>query len=550
MLGELERERRAIEVRVAGEQRWINGADAGLYRDALGVVPPGGLPDAFLEPVDGALSALIRRYAATHGPFTTSDASTRFGVDVGASLAWLEDHDELIQGELRPGGSGREWCHPDVLRRIRRASLAVLRKEVEPVDARQLARFLPRWQGIDAHQPAGAGVDRLRDVLVALQGVAVPAETWEKELLPRRVGAYSQAWLDQLCAAGEVVWVGAGALGRSGGRVALYFRDDLALLGPPGVKAPEHVEPAHAAIRERLSAGACFYSDLLVGLTLPGAELQDALWDLVWGGEVTNDAFAPLRAGRLTLAVPPAARGLAGGPRRSFSSRRRTGAAAQVQGRWSLTAPLFAAAVDPSARRRALGELLLERYGVLTREQVLAEGIAGGFSAIYSELTMLETLGVARRGYFVESLGGAQFALPGAVERLRERMPDVEAPVVLAAVDPAQPYGAVLPWPARESGSPRGPARVPGAYVVLTGGAPVLYLERGGKAIQTLVPSHDPRLAPALRALVDYVRSGKAAVRRLPLEKVDGVAALTSPLGPLLVEVGFQEGPRRLTLGA
>ena len=554
MLGELERERRAIEVRVAGEQRWINSADAGLYRDGLGVVPPGGLPEAFLEPVDGALTKLVRRYAATHGPFITGEASSRYGVDVSASLTRLEDHHELIQGELRPGGSGREWCHPDVLRRIRRASLAVLRKEVEPVDASQLARFLPRWQGIDAQQGAGAGVDRLRDVLVALQGVAVPAETWEKELLPRRVGAYSQAWLDQLCAAGEVVWVGAGALGRSSGRVALYFRDDLALLGPPPVKAPEHLEPAHAAIRERLSTGACFYSDLLVGLTLPGAELQDALWDLVWAGEVTNDAFAPLRAGRLTLAVPPPSARAGGngfgGPRRSFSSRRRTGAAAQVQGRWSLTAPLFAATVDPSARRRALGELLLERYGVLTREQVLAEGIAGGFSGIYSELTMLETLGVARRGYFVEGLGGAQFALPGAVERLRERVPDVEAPIVLAAIDPAQPYGAVLPWPAREGGSARGPARVAGAYVVLIAGQPVLYLERGGKAIQTLVPSHDPQLGPALRGLVDYVRSGKAAVRRLPLEKVDGVPALTSPLGPLLVEVGFQEGPRRLTLGA
>jgi ATP-dependent Lhr-like helicase len=209
-----------------------------------------------------------------------------------------------------------------------------------------------------------------------------------------------------------------------------------------------------------------------------------------------------------------------------------------------LTAPLVVDAVDPSARRRALAELLLERYGVLTREQVLAEGIPGGFSALYPDLIKLETLGVARRGYFVEGLGGAQFALPGAVERLRSPAPTEESPLVLAAVDPAQPYGAALPWPASE----RRPQRAAGAYVVLIGGEPILYLERGGKGLQTLISGDDSRLEPALAALVEQVRAGR--IKRLGLEKVDGSEAMTSALAPALLALGFQEGPRRLTLGA
>jgi ATP-dependent helicase Lhr and Lhr-like helicase len=459
----------------------------------------------------------------------------------------------LVRGELRPGGTEREWCDPEVLRRLRRASLAVLRKEVEPVDHRALARFLPAWQNVDRHPASGAGIDRLREALVPLQGLALPAEAWERDVLPRRVGAYSPTWMDQLCASGEIVWIGAGALGRSSGRVAVYFREDLAELGPPqlrGAPAGKTDMPQHAAVRERLAAGACFFTDLLVDVELAPEELQEALWDLVWAGEATNDAFAPLRAPRLTLAR--AQRDRARASRRSagrFAARRRGGAAAQVQGRWSLTAPLFTAAVDPAARRRALAELLLERYGVLTREQVLAEGIAGGFSAIYAELTQLETLGIARRGYFVEGLGGAQFALPGAVERLRAQAPAHEAPVVLSAVDPAQPYGAALPWPDRGDGEQsRRPARAAGAYVVVCGGDPILYLERSGRALQTLVAADDARLATALEALVAQVRAG--AIKRLALEKVDGEPAMSSALGPALVALGFQEGPRRLTLTA
>jgi ATP-dependent Lhr-like helicase len=551
MLAALEGERRAIRIRLAGETRWIDAADAGLYRDALGVAPPGGLPAAFLEDVPDALRRIVRRYAATHGPFTTADVRARYRVDPGAVLHELERDGVLVQGELRPGGTEREWCDPEVLRRLRRASLAVLRKEIEPVDQRALARFLPAWQGVDRHPAAGAGIDRLREALVPLQGVALPADVWERDVLPRRVGAYSPAWIDQLCASGELVWIGAGALGRHSGRVVLYFREDLGVLGPPPVRGaagsggPEGEQ--HERVRERLAAGACFFTDLLVDVDLSPEELQEALWDLAWAGEATNDAFAPLRAPRLTLARAQRDRARLNERRAGrFAARRRIGAQAQVQGRWSLTAPLFGEPVDPVARRRALGELLLERYGILTREQVLAEGVPGGFAAIYPELSQLETLGIARRGYFVEGLGGAQFALPGAVERLRAE--GEAAAVVLAAVDPAQPYGAALPWPARRRVDGRTPTRAPGAYVVLAGGEPVLYLERGGRALQILVEPGDERVEPALQALVEQVRAGR--IKRLALEKVDGESALISPLGAMLVALGFQEGPRRLTLSA
>ena len=555
MLTALAGERRAVKVRLGGELRWIDAADAGLYRDALGVVPPGGLPEVFLADVPDALLKVARRFAATHGPFVTGDLRERYGVDLSTALGALERSGDLVLGELRPGGSGREWCHPDVLRRIRRASLAALRKEVEAVEARALARLLPLWQGVDRHQPSGAGIDRLRDALVPLQGLALPIEVWEKEILPRRVGAYSATWLDQLCASGEVVWLGAGALGRSG-RVSLYFREDLSLLAPaPKPDANSPAGPTHDALRERLARGACFFSDLLVELqAADGASLTDALWDLVWAGEVTNDAVAPLRAPRLSVARGAAGLHRMGQPSRSsrFAKRGRSAAATHVQGRWSLTSQLFpSTATDPVARRRALAELLLERYGVLTREQVSAEGVSGGFSAIYPELTQLETLGVARRGYFVEGLGGAQFALPGAVERLRERPLQDEQPLVLSAVDPAQPYGAALPWPKRAArDGARAPSRQAGAQVVLSGGEPILYLERGGKSLQTLVQRDDPRLEPALAKLVEHVRAGRGALRRLALEKVDGESALSSSLGAALIANGFQEGPRRLTLSA
>jgi ATP-dependent Lhr-like helicase len=549
MLATLAGERRAVRVHLGGHERWIDAADVGLYRDALGTMPPGGLPEAFLADVPDALLKLMRRYAATHGPFVTEEPRARYGLDPTPALAELERTGELVRGELRPGGASgqREWCDTDVLRRLRRASLAVLRKEIEPADRRAFAAFLPAWHGIDRHPAGGAGIDRLREQLVPLQGLALTPETWEREVLPRRVGAYSATWMDELCAGGELVWVGAGALGRTNGRVALYFREDIALLGAPPHKGVSPADDAHTRVRERLRAGSCFFTDLLADVDLSPEALQDALWDLAWAGEATNDAFAPLRAPRLTLARGQAKREDRVSPRRGsrFASRR-AGARVQVQGRWSLTAPLFADPGSPTEHRRALAELLLERHGILTRELVLAEGVPGGFSAIYSELCQMETLGVARRGYFVEGLGGAQFALPGAVERLRAlRAPQEAPPLVLAATDPAQPYGAALPWPKRDGTRL---ARVPGATVVLAGSEPVLYLERGGRALQVLAEPGDPRVAPALLALAGHARAGR--LKRIALEKVDGEPVLGTHWEARLVEIGFHAGPRRMTLSA
>jgi ATP-dependent helicase Lhr and Lhr-like helicase len=541
MLEKLVAERRIAKVRVAGEERYIAAEDAGLYRDALGVPPPAGLPETFLEDHPDAMRALVRRFARTHGPFTTARLAERYGVDPLPALRELESEGAIVRGELAPGGTEREWCDSEVLRRVRRASLARLRKEVEAADTTQLARFLPSWQNVDAFRRAGAGPDRLREALVPLQGVALTPKVWETDVLPRRLGAYSPTWLDELCTSGELVWVGAGALGRSDGRVALYFREDVRLAGPPPAngKLERPEGEVHDAIRERLAAGPSFWLDLLADLDHPAEELHNALWDLAWSGGVTNDAFSPLRAPRLRAVNSPERQGRRFGRRRSI-----TGAA--VQGRWSLTESLFANAPGPGARLRAQAELMLERYGIVTRETVLAEGVPGGFSTLYSELGNLELLGTARRGYFVEGLGGAQFALPGAVERLRS-LPEADGSyLLLAATDPANPYGASLPWPKLEGG--RRPGRTPGAHLLLRDGDPVVFLERGGRGILRLKAIDGAELQAAMRALADAVAAGHLA--KLAIEKFDGEAVIGSGHEEALIGAGFSRGPRKLTASA
>jgi ATP-dependent Lhr-like helicase len=541
MLEKLVAERRIALVRIGGEERYIAGEDAGLYRDALGVPPPPGLPETFLEDHPDAMRALVRRYARTHGPFPTVQLADRYGIDPTPALRELEREGALVRGELLPGGSEREWCDSDVLRRVRRASLAHLRREVEPAARNRFARFLPSWQNVDVHRAAGAGPDRLRDALVPLQGVALTPKVWEGDVLPRRLGSYSPAWLDELCTSGELVWIGAGSRGRSDGRVALYFREDVRLAGPPPANAKlERADGApQEAIRERLIAGPSFWLDLLADLDFPPEELHNALWDLAWSGEVTNDAFAPLRAPRLR-AVPSHERG-----GRRFA-RRRSGAGAAVQGRWSLTAPLLSGAPGPGAKLRAQAELMLERYGIVTRETVLAEGVPGGFSTLYAELGNLELLGTARRGYFVEGLGGAQFALAGAVERLRSLPEEDGSFQVLAATDPANPYGAALPWPKPPSG--RRPSRAPGAYVLLRGGEPLIYIERGGRSILRLVELADADLARAMQVLADAVSAGR--LPKLGVEKLDGEPVIGSGHEEALLSAGFSRGPRKLTASA
>ncbi len=527
----LVRERRAFHARLGGGNAVIAAEDAGLYRDAFGVMPPGGLPEAYLEPVEDALERVLLRYARSRGPFTTREVVARYALeDAEVLLAGLEARDLLVRGELRPGGVEREWCDPDVLRRIRRASLAVLRRQVEPAEQAALGRFLPTWHGIDRRAT-------LREALVPLQGLALPVSLWETEILPRRVPGYQAAALDQLCASGEVVWVGAGL-----DRVALFYREDAAVLGPP-IAAEPLDGPAHDAVRAVLARSAEFWPELVASVGLDHGEALPVLWELVWNGEVTNDAWAPLRAERRYGVPAPERR-----PRR-FSRSRVSGAVATA-GRWSLTGRLFETgertpqSVGGTADRRALAELLLERQGIVTRDGVRAEGIPGGYGAVYGELKALETVGACRRGYFVEGLGGAQFALPGAVERLRE-LRDLadDDPLVLAAADPAQPYGGVLPWPRRAAARA---ARVAGAHVVLLGGQAALYVERGGRS---LLPLRDPEpewLRPAVGALVDWVRADRG--RRLSVERFDGHPVVESEALSLLVEAGFLAGPRRAVL--
>ena len=540
-IDELVAARRAYPAGIAGEERWAATDDAGRLRDALGVAVPVGLPAAFTDPVDDPMADLVARYARTHGPFTSGEVAARYGVGVDRvvpALERLEADGRVLRGEFRPGGHEREWTDPEVLRSLRRRSLAALRREVEPVEGDALGRFLPEWHHVGSRR---RGLDALIDVVAQLQGAPVPASVLEADVLPARLAEYDRSDLDQLCTAGEVVWVGAGSLGARDGRVRLLFRDSAGLLVPTLDEAPSG--PVHAALLDHLGQrGASFWSDLVGAAQEAGADYDDAtvlagLWDLVWAGYVTNDSLAPLRAF------------LAGRPRRSGATRgrgrprpgrlSRLGPAAGA-GRWSLVAPLLAPAPSPTEAAHAKARQLLERYGVLTREAALGEGSEGGFAGVYPVLKALEERGEVRRGYFVAGLGAAQFALPGAVDRLRSAR-DVDAsarPVVLAATDPAQPYGAALPWPASEGR----PARQAGAHVLLVDGHLVAYLERGGHSVSTFgVTADHPHWPEALKSLAE---SGR--YRALEIRKVDGVPAGESPWKEALESSGYRDGYKGL----
>jgi ATP-dependent Lhr-like helicase len=538
--------RRAIAVGIAGEERIAAAEDAARLRDALGVALPPGLPTAFTDPVPAPLDDLVARYARTHGPFSTTDVAARFGAPaerVQQALANLERDGRVVYGEFRPGGVEREWCDAGVLRVLRRRSLAAMRHEIEPVDASALARFLPAWHGIERGR---RGMDSLIETLDQLQGVGIPASVLERDVLPARIDGYRDSMLDELCAAGELVWIGAGPLGHDDGRVRLYFRDRVRLLAPPPNEADRPDGDVHDAIRRQLErAGASFWPDLVQAAgTADEAVVLTALWDLVWSGEVTNDTFGPLRAPRRTTKRPPANR--RGRPQLGRLTRLGPPAGA---GRWSLVAPLLDPRPEPTAAAHALALQLLERHGIVTRESVRAEGVPGGFAGVYPVLRALEEAGRARRGWFVAGMGGAQFASPGAVDRLRafrEPKPDESRALVLAATDPAQPYGAAIPWPDH----PGRPARAAGAFVVMLDGAAVAYLERGGRSMLTfaITPTtsegDDPTLW--LEALVAAHKEGRIA--KIALERIDDQPARHAPLADRLRAVGFSDGYRGLTL--
>ncbi len=539
--------RRVIEVAVAGAPRFVAAEDAARYRDALGCNVPLGLPTAFTDPVPLPLESLVARFARTHGPFTVDELAARFGISVDRStgaLVALEADGRVVRGEFRPGGSGREWCDAEVLRQVRRRSLAALRREVEPVEPVAYARFLHAWHGLGTER---RGLEALVEVVSQLQGAPLVAGSLETDVLPGRLRPYRPADLDELCTSGEVVWVGAGAIGSSDGRVRLCFADQLPLLAQGWERLDRPEGALHDAIRAFLrDRGASFWGGLRSAA--PGAtdtELLTALWDLVWSGEVTNDSLAPLRS-------LIAARGLgAKGSKPALRQRPRPGRLNRIgpplgAGRWSLVEPLLQPAPAATAAAHTTALQLLDRYGVVTREAVLAEGVVGGYASVYGVLKVLEERGQARRGYFVAGLGAAQFGLPGAVDRLRvaretpdsELHPeDVPPPVVLAATDPAQPYGAALAWP-ETAGRP---ARSAGALVVLRAGEPLVWFDRR---------SHHVVSFPAavtddgwVRALVEWVGSGRA--RSVEVRRVDGESVRPgSPVAGALLAAGFVEGYR------
>jgi ATP-dependent Lhr-like helicase len=537
LLAELIRARRAFSFMLRGDSRFAAAEDAARVRDALGIAPPKDLPKALLEPVADPLGDVVSRYTRTHGPFTLDAIADRLGLGaavVRAALERLAARGRVVEGDFSPGVRSREWCDAEVLRMLKRRSLALLRKLVEPVEGPALGRFLIEWQGIARPR---RGPDALLTVVEQLQGAPLLASALEEDVLPARIASYRQGDVDMLCAAGEVVWLGLEPLGSNDGRIALYPADALSRLAPPARRA-------EGALAERLRTileqrGAMFFSDLAREAGAFPPEVLSALWELVWAGEVTNDTLAPLR-GYLRGGAEEKERRAAhrmGAPR-----LRRAGS----EGRWSLVRR-HSPVPSETERRMELTRTLLERHGVLTREAVATEGVPGAFSAVYDVLKAMEDGGRVRRGYFVAGLGATQFALPGADDRLRglRDPPDEPHTHILAATDPANPYGAALPWPeargtADDSPSAR-PQRAAGAHVVLRDGALVGYLGRTEKDVLTFLsaeePAHGHEADALVAALASLVDSGRR--RTLLLARIDGVDAAASPLAPRLVAAGF-----------
>jgi len=615
-LKRLTEQRRAALLPIAGEPRWISAEDAGLYRDALGCVPPPGLPESFIAPTDAPLEQLLRRYARTHGPFPTRQVAQRYGLrpaQLEPVLRLLETAGRLVHGEIRPLGAEPEWCDAEVMRRLRRRTLARARDEIAPVDAATLGRFLPAWHGIGEGLK---GRDRLMEALLQLEGLSVGWGLLDRVLLPARVPGYRPEDLDMLAATGQIVWVGRGAAGPKDGRIALFRREQVVAAGaqvagqgPDGsdsagcsdpAKATagsepdaDAAEPATADPIETLRAillehlrrrGACFLIELQQAAERGGHQVssaagketfETALWDLVWEGLITNDTFAPLRslggargAGRGASRSASRARPRRGRPGAITGATAGTMTGALAGGRWSLVVDL-AAANEPipanaaeTERLLAQARMLLERYGVVSREVVAAEGLPGGFGPLYRLFKQMEESGRVRRGHFVEGLSGAQFALPGAVERLRAARID-EPPIdgfgdeqlrILSAADPANPYGALVDWPATAAGgaapasaaatskqaSKQTPKRIAGAWLILVAGKPVIYVAAGGRQILSFPNAggtDSGELALALSALHRLPSGGR---RRLLIQRIDGLSALESPLREPLLAAGFE----------
>ncbi len=547
-LVELVDERRAIPVRIGGATVTAAIEDAGRLRDALGIALPPGIPAAHLEPSSDPVADLVSRFARTHGPFTAEDVSAALGLPAGVVRSALEQlalRGRVTRGEFRPiaaGGSRaqQEYCDPDVLRRVRRRSIARLRQQAEPVAPEVFARFLPAWQSVApvGRRPERVGPDACFDVIDQLAGVALPASEWLTSVLVDRVGGHAGQTIDALLAGGDVRWWGRSPLSGGDGLVCLAPADRVFDLLP----APSDTlsDPARRVLDVLVDGGALFFRDVAdrVGVAAQGSELSsdgallDVLWELVWAGHITNDGWACLRA-RVSSTRPSA-------PRRS--TRRllpqRSGPPAGA-GRWSALRP----ATDSTAAGVAQAHALLDRYGIVTRGSVAAERLPGGFARTYRVLTALEDAGRCQRMYALEGLGAAQFTLPTAVDRLRASVPREHAdPVVhvLAATDPANAYGAALPWPASANTRHR-PGRKPGALVVLVDGRLVLFLEKGGRSLLTWPGDDAGAVDLALHALGAH--ASRLGRDRFVIDRIDG-----SPLDDRdrtrLAAAGFLPTPR------
>ena len=533
----LERDRRTILVNIAGEGRYIPIEYAARYRDALGVPLPVGLPESLLTPAADAALDLARRYARTHGPFTTAEFAARYalGRSTGeALLKTLVAGGRLLEGEFRPGGAGREWCDPEILQTVRRRSLAKLRKEVEPVDGPVLARLATSWQGLVRRR---TGLDALLDVIESLQGAPLPASILESEILSSRIDGYAPSDLDALAAAGEIVWRGVEPIGDRDGRVALYLTDHLPRLWRP--PAPDDLPDRQRTILTHLERhGASFFAAIheAAGGGYPG-ETVEAIWDLVWHGAVTNDTLHALRA--FTRAPERRTRKASRG--RPFRSRRM--APPTAEGRWSLLRERIPRAATDTEWSTATAQQLLSRYGIVTREIAAAEGLTGGFGAVYDVLKAMEDAGRVRRGYFVGGVAATQFALPAALELLRslKDLPEDPEVMVMAATDPANPYGVTLKWPevptpAEKPG--RGPTRTVGAMVLLVNGALAAYVPRGGRELTVFLPEDEPYRSLTGRAL-GRALARLARDRGLLIGDINGADPSRHPLTPYLIEAEF-----------
>lgn len=560
--------KRILPVSYAGQTWWAAVEDIGRLRDGVGVAVPVGVPMAFLEPIVDPLGELLSRYARTRGPFTTADAASRFGLGLRVAadvLGRLAADRKLVRGEFSDVptdfGGVEQWCDAEVLRILRRRSLAALRAQIEPVSTTAFGRFLPAWQMLGTDSVSG--VDGLAAVIDQLAGVPMPASAVEPLIFGQRVRDYQPGMLDELLASGEVLWSGSGALSAADGWVSFHPSDTAALsLAPPGELEMTDV---HHQILAALSGGGAYFFRQLAIDGVSTESLKEALWQLIWAGHVGGDTFAPVRAllagtkgpGSRRAATPSHRHRRA--PRLSRYSLSTSSLSAHrdsdptVAGRWSA---LPIPEVDSTVRAHYQAEQLLARHGVLTKGAVASENIVGGFASMYKVLTTMEDAGRCQRGYFVESLGGAQFATASTVDRLRSHADSIDdkqqslRAVALAATDPANPYGAALPWPARgaEGDTAHRPGRKAGALVVLVDGALAWYVERGGRSLLSFGTDQETANAAAA-ALAELVT--RRRVPALLVERVDGVPVLEardSFVVEALTTAGFSRTPRGLRL--